>query len=100
MKRFLMFVLCMFSLWACANPANAQVRIGITLNAPGVIFNDTEQLEKLDNRLAELLPTDKYEVLPVQVLIQKEKEYRRNKNIFQAPNQLTPQPLSMEALCE
>lgn len=100
MKNIIAFVVCVFAFFASANPAGAQIRVGAILNGPGEIVSDSEQLEKLDIKLAELLPANKYEVLPVRDMLGKEKDYRRNHNIFQAPNQLSPQPLSMEARCE
>ena len=100
MKKIIFFVLFACTFLVNANQADAQIRIGAILNAPNEISTNTEQLEKLNIRLAELLPSDKYEVLPIQEMMEKEKEYRRNKNIFQAPNQLTPPALSQEALCE
>lgn len=100
MKKIIMLLLFVFSFLVSANPVDAQIRIGTILNVPNEIVDSAEELEKFNIKLTELFPADKYEVLPVQEMMAKEREYRRDKGIFQAPNQPTPPALSAEALRE
>ncbi len=100
MKRFLMLLVLIVSILFRTNIVNAQKQIGVLFYGPDAISNNSELLDKLDDRIYKLFPTDKFTVVPVREMMAKEEEYRKNKRIFKAPNQITPMPLSNDALCD
>ncbi len=100
MKKLSLLFSFLFVLLLSCLPANAQKTVGILFNAPDVIQKNAEQIDKLDARLVQLLPSNKYTVLPVKIMMDKETEFRKRKKIFQAPNQALPPALSNEALGE
>ena len=60
MKKIIMLFLFVFTFLLSVNPVDAQIRIGAILDAPNEIVDNAEKLEKLNIKLEELLPSDKY----------------------------------------
>lgn len=100
MKSILSVFIFIVSMFLICVPVSAQKTVGVFITAPDAIIKDADQTDKLEIRLAELLPKEKYNILPIRKMLTKEAEYRRRKNIFQSPNQVTEPKLTKEAICE
>lgn len=85
----MLFSLLLISLFLFCFPVSAQKTVGVFLTAPNTIAKNAEQINKLETRLAELLPNTKYNNFSIQQMMAKDYDYRKRKNIFQSPNQFT-----------
>ena len=96
--KSLVKILLLMTLFLFGSVANAQPTVGVIFDAPSVFTNDEAKMQELDKKLAELLPTEKCQLIPAKVLTEKAIAYRTANNMMLESEPDTDKPLSNEML--
>ena len=91
-------VLLIATLLLMGSVANAQVVVGVVFDGPTVFVNDETKMKQLDNKLLEILPAEKYQVVPTSIITAAATTYRTENSMLKDGEPDKDKPLTAAIL--